>query len=116
MKTHTPGPWFVSFPADGLATRHPVISCNGETTSHVEWDGTPAMNVARAEWRGNVADTNANARLIAAAPELLAALQDLRDLNWDWFRGTAYVTVEFEQKNKAAIAKARAAINKALGK
>ena len=73
--THTPGPWFVSFPADGLSTRHPVISCNGETTSSAAWDGTPAVNVARAEWRGNVADTNANAQLIASAPDLIIALR-----------------------------------------
>lgn len=102
MNTHTPGPWFVSFPADGLATRHPVISCNGETTSHVEWDGTPAVNVARAEWRGNVADTNANARLIAAAPELLAALRAVADDSIA-MRG---FHEEFRATIRAAIAKA----------
>lgn len=47
--------------------------------------------------------------------ELLAALQSLVNLHHDWDKGTAYLTVAFYEKNKAAIAQARAAIAKALG-
>lgn len=77
MNKHTPGPWFVSFPADGLATRHPVISCDGETQSNDEWEGGIARNIARAEWQGDIAKTNANARLIAAAPDMLRVMREL---------------------------------------
>lgn len=77
MRTHTPGPWFVAFAADGVATRHAVIVADGATQTASDWNGNWAPTVARAEWRGDVESTNANARLIAAAPLLLEALRDL---------------------------------------
>lgn len=45
--------------------------------------------------------------------ELLEALKTLVRLHHDWDKGTAYVQVSFYEKNKAAIAEARAAIAKA---
>ena len=64
MNRKTLGLWAVTFPADGFSTRQPVISAD-------------YGHVARAEWQGDVQSTNANARLIAAAPLLLEALRDL---------------------------------------
>lgn len=99
---HTPGPWAAE------ATR------NGKVFE--VYFGNAEAGETGCGWATLAGDNQAaNARLIAAAPDLLEALQDLRELHWDWFRGTAYVTVEFEKKNKAAIAKARAAIAKATG-
>lgn len=61
MSKHTPGPWRVE-----------------------EWDGVPlrittdSVIVARVEWDQPIADEDeANARLIAAAPDLLEAAQNL---------------------------------------
>lgn len=89
---HTPGPWRVVL-ADMVEIRD-------------EFDGVGAQ----------VLSVNpADAPLMAAAPELMEALQALVKLHHDWFRGSAYVTVAFEKKNDAAIAQALAAINKAIG-
>ena len=53
--------------------------------------------------------------LIAAAPDLLEAIEKLVNLHCDWDKGSAYVPVAFYEKNKPAIAEARAAIAKARG-
>ncbi len=86
---HTPGPWFVNGPWNIQADTHteiPVI------VAHI----TPM----RGEW---ASAREANATLIAAAPDLLAALQ--RSLNWlsSYPGGLAHNT--WEQAH-AAIAKA----------
>lgn len=47
--------------------------------------------------------------------ELLEAIETLVKLHHDWDKGTAYVQVSFYEKNKKAIANARAAIAKAAG-
>lgn len=60
---HTSGPWFVNGPWNIQADTHteiPVI------TAHI----TPLRN-------GSLHEREANARLIAAAPELLSALTDI---------------------------------------
>ena len=76
-----------------------------------EADAITACNIMLAP-----ADTTPdNAHLIAAAPDLLEALEALTNLHWDWVAGSAYVPVAFAAKNKEAIAKARAAIAKAAG-
>ena len=99
MNTHTPGPWACEF--------------------HETAAGTPFGIVVGGKGKGGLMDTvichapdyrdepvsykvfkSANARLIAAAPELLEALQECLEC-------------EFAVTDKAAIAKARAAIAKA---
>lgn len=62
MNRKTLGLWAVTFPADGFTVRHPVISAD-------------YGYVARAEWQGDVQSTNANAQLIAAAPDMLETLR-----------------------------------------
>lgn len=52
-------------------------------------------------------EINANALLIAAAPELLEALEELYHLIDDAHDGDRVFTLELAQKAKAAIAKAR---------
>ena len=53
----TPGPWTYNHP-DGVTLRHPPIFSDTGI-------------VGNATWFGNIGETEANARLIAAAPDLL---------------------------------------------
>lgn len=65
MSKHTPGPWKPACGARGTTCRHPAIL----------WDGG---QVGNATWQGSEAATDANARLIAAAPELLEFAEEVR--------------------------------------
>lgn len=56
---HTPGPWWVDEPDDPAADKREVSDCEGATATVY----------------GDAATATANASLIAAAPELLAALK-----------------------------------------
>ena len=62
---HTPGPWMPGCKSHGASCRHPAIMSD---------DG----QVAIAAWQGSEAATDANARLIAAAPELLEFAEEVR--------------------------------------
>ena len=89
---HTPGPWQVNSRDD-----HQVCDCDGERRGC-----SPIAQIVR---RFDDATTRrANARLIAAAPELLAALQALID------RGLEHRLSGFPEVDAA-----RAAITKATG-
>lgn len=87
--THTPGPWNVGTSAQGRE----VVFLNGLTERHGGLG--PSQN-----WID--CNTEANARLIAAAPELLEFVKD-----WLERQGT---------DNNYMVAKARAAIAKAEGR
>ena len=92
---HTPGPWVCQTQANGSSIRHPVILSD---------DGA----VATAQWCDNTQKTNANARLIAAAPELLEALNAvLRDYK------AVHCVGDLEMQ--PALFQAHAAIDKATG-
>lgn len=98
--THTPGPWFIS--EDGLVCAPDREDYNGtpwEIARPLEYCGTS---------HGPDYDTPANALLIAAAPELLEALQ------WavDEFDGNTRCNAEQTQN---CIQKCRDALNKARG-
>ena len=67
MKLHTPGPWGRII-ADGYTVRHPQIYSDTGPIANATWLGD-----------GRVDELNANARLISAAPDLLAALEALLD-------------------------------------
>jgi hypothetical protein len=69
MSAPTPGPWQSIFVGDGI--HHASIICASDPV------GTPAKDIAAVWDRGGAKKAEANARLIAAAPELLAALQAL---------------------------------------
>ena len=66
MAGHTPGPWYIE--PTGERT------CNGPTVSI---DQSPLKIVARPDWHLDHEEYMANARLIAAAPDLLEALENL---------------------------------------
>ena len=90
MSRHTPGPWDRII-ADGYTVRHPQIYSDTGPVANATFLG-----------EGRVDELNANARLMAAAPDLLAALEALLD---------------YENGIQKAIAEqmACAAIKKAMG-
>lgn len=98
---HTPGPWYVGDEFTERVGAYRVrgfpISGSGKAIARV-WNGTEHNNLPPI---GN----EANAQLIAAAPDLLAALQNLE--NW----ATAMATVP--SLNIEPLIAARAAIAKA---
>ena len=102
MSKHTPGPWEWNGPNQlwgGERATEEVLTAKD--------DGEPyGMHSALIEhhWDGGVA--KANARLIAAAPELLEALRALIDMDVAYQRGPAV---------QEAVEAARAAIAKATG-
>ena len=85
MSIHTPGPWSLAEAAQTI----PIKGANGKTVASVRYGPTDLDD----------------ARLIAAAPDLLTALQDIMDrLSY------RLVPSEREKENaRAAIAKARGA-------
>lgn len=107
--TFTPGPWFSS----------PVLVADDGwelcTVGPFDVRGKPDPNHHEdtiAEVSGINHDAEANARLIAAAPELLEALKAVTDMladQRDFVLGNAY------QEEYAAVEKARTAIAKAEG-
>ena len=89
--THTPAPWGIHKQASMVVVGSKgfaVASCGGYS-----YNGTDTE-----ELQGELL---ANARLIAAAPELLEALQNMLD-----YYGSASANVEALTKSRAAIAKA----------
>ena len=88
MKLHTPGPW-ARIIADGYTVRHPQIYSDTGPIANATWLGD-----------GRVDELNANARLISAAPDLLAALEALLDYE------NGIQKAKAEQMARAAIAKA----------
>lgn len=89
MSKHTPGPWVVDALVDGYDIHAPVARC------HIATASDPEM-----VW--GAIGREADARLIAAAPEMLAALELIesakdRGFGIDYARGCA----------RAAIAKAK---------
>ena len=100
---HTPGPWVV---CRGVVHQIPVAS--------VAMDGLK-LNVAHVTGIRN-GEGLANARLIAAAPDLLEALQQATSaLEWRWERVANRAAPVHETAIQEAYNQARAAIAKATG-
>ena len=115
MTKHTPGPWEIA-PYNGVDTRFIVAGENGlvaDCWPHAD----PYFRIENDKRYKNPKKPNeANAKLIAAAPELLEALEYCVGI----FEG--YVNHHLAKgdhvkakKNKAHAEKARAAIKKATG-
>ena len=88
MSKHTKGPWDRII-ADGYTVRHPQIYSGTGPVANATWLGD-----------GRLEELNANASLIAAAPDLLEALEALLDYE------NGIQKAKAEQMAMAAIAKA----------
>lgn len=93
---HTPGPWVCQTQANGSSIRHPVVLSD---------DGAVAM----VQWCESAQKTNANASLIAAAPEMLESLQEVLPML------EQLLMIRGEPEPGSIGHKARAAIAKAIG-
>ena len=87
MSTHTPGPWFVT--EDGTQTAHHFVVTTNEHSDDFE-EREDVAEISLPSWtkpngprgredRKHRAEAEANARLIAAAPDLLAACERVID-------------------------------------
>lgn len=100
--THTPGPWIA---VESLAIR----TTNGSTLAQVRWDDFWDGDDIAARPRRDDEQAKANARLIAAAPELLEALEGVLRTEDSRFRLSDDDWSVFRQLARSAIAKARGA-------
>ena len=103
---HTPGPWYVgsgTYEGRNIYSVASVTDDEGFTYQPI---------VASAEDDG-IKCWDANARLIAAAPDLLEALQEAEK----WFGPFSEITIngEHDREDVRVVALIRAAIAKALG-
>jgi hypothetical protein len=98
---HTPGPWFVDQDMrEGMEWNNHIYGSNGDCVCFMAHDGNDPSNAIGL----------ANARLIAAAPDLLEALTDMLS-GWRYIRAThgdlyGVGWDRAEEKANAAIAKA----------
>lgn len=99
MSKHTPGPWFVQ---DDHGKRWIETSGNDDTIAEIH----------RRRDKGSVyscKEALANAELIAAAPDLLAALEKAReDINW-MLNSESFLSGDVFAYLDSAISKARGA-------
>ena len=86
---HTPGPWHLAADADGTMTT------NDQGAQITMWPP-----------QGGTVEQCANARLIAAAPDLLAALQTFANLDRSTPSGLWSIRPELCEAARAAIAQA----------
>jgi hypothetical protein len=98
MSKHTPGPWYVGTEFNDQG-RHIYAAQKVRDDEGEEWHPL----IATTDDDERLVDWQANARLIAAAPDLLDALKDLREAIKS--RGVIS-TVKALSKTDAAIAKA----------
>ena len=97
MNKHTPGPW--SYRRKGSSQEWEIDSGYCPILDHQSWKGLAVIYGCDDDKKNGSIVGDANARLIAAAPELLEALEEL--LAETWINGA------FADKARAAIAKAK---------
>lgn len=104
---HTPGPWELSTISDSrrIYDRHGTHICDAS----IGKVGVPYVQIKEEE--------TCNAKLIAAAPDLLGAVQAMLIHFWDGYTDPMEAARKFaKQSPSSATAKALAAIEKAIGK
>ena len=97
--SHTPGPWTAI--SDPLHFHSLTTIIAGNVVR-----GIPQVRID-VGGKADIGELEENARLIAAAPELLEALEELYHLIDDAHDGDRVFTFELAQKAKSVIAKAR---------
>ena len=111
---HTPGPWRVRPEAANWRAVCDALGCSAYEAVLSD-DTAVALVVAHGSRPGNVPPTNHNARLIAAAPELLEALRKLL-ADAENVRRVMLREAGIGMVDENALDAARAAIAKAEGK
>ncbi len=101
MTEHTPGPW------------HAVL-VKGGTVAYINGHETSTLTTLKAPFR-NADRMNADARLIAAAPDLLAICVDLLTIGGD-ILGSAHMALTDYHELDALLDRAYAVVRKAEGK
>lgn len=107
---YTPGPWVITYKTQSDYP-HMYITHDSETRSQIIADLHCPVNIDAGGNTYSNMNKQANARLIAAAPDLLAALQSTLNV----LAGIATGDLKTIERDSPAIAKARAAIAKAKG-
>lgn len=100
---HTPGPWFIEHDASQFENHAAISAKTHGMLAHVVW---------KMEDDDQTPECEANARLIAAAPDLLAAL---REISADYADRFDLESPSTNPGIKIVIEQARAAIAKATG-
>ena len=117
----TPGPWQA---VNGTDIFTPLAARNGAGTAAHETDGWHIADCSMGETQTEDGAENiphreqlANARLIAAAPELLEALQDALSFVAAWASAyqNAHGLPDFDPRHKESIEQVKYAIAKATG-
>jgi hypothetical protein len=104
QQKHTPGPWEVVALMDGQSIQTLTESRICWIWNHKEYKGKPCGSIESQDKTQEELD--ANARLIAAAPDLLKALEGLANCaGLTWLQG-------YKDELDAAMIQARAAIDK----
>lgn len=106
---HTPGPWEIEFDPWHFDTASTVVG--GEK---VKAKGIGQQMLVQVGGWASPTEQEANARLIATAPELLEALEELLAVA-PAHPPAAGLIVGIEERHSLAIKRARAAIAKAMG-
>jgi len=80
MKTHTPGPWLVNFEQNKFDSRRSKVQVVDGSSASLNNSGLPLVlaNVNAMPFNDESVPL-ANANLIASAPDLLSALENLRN-------------------------------------
>jgi hypothetical protein len=111
---HTPGPWIVLADPEHVG-KHPYHDCRFIATADAQWDEDfQTLEVGQIVCTmKDIEDQGADARLIAAAPELLEALQRIVALDSE--AGQVVLISTYLDSVSKAVKDARAAIAKATG-
>ena len=112
---HTPGPWFTGEPHFGRYGIYSEHTVGGGRCKQ----GRQSICIAHYEGKGGAKAYHdmfkANARLIAAAPELLEALQEMVAGDAEAIEEAQALGVPFPEEMLSTFKKARAAIARATG-
>ena len=76
---HTPGPWLCAA-APSSIVGWPVVGRQGRSICNLSWIAKKPPMATDGQYAALKAETHANGRLIAAAPDLLAALVSAADM------------------------------------
>lgn len=100
MSKHTPGPWIGAGPSFG----DPLPRYTTEIVTEYEGEDEEVRSICELPFAHHDDENEANARLIAAAPELLEALKEAINL----IETLSPIEGQTVRKARAAIAKAEA--------